>query len=327
MITHAFFKALLFLGAGSVIHGMHDEQDMRRMGGLRKFMPITAGTFIIGWLAISGIYPVRGFLVEGRDPGQGLVDPETTRCGAIGAVAALLTAFYMTRQVWLVFFGPERVARRRGASRSRDRTYRGRGAGGRGADHGAPEHGLEPHESPWTMYVPLVALAGLTFVGGALDLPLAKASSTCSTAGSHFPRAPPDLRARGRRALDDRARDRCDRILLAIHFYRNGLRADGTDPAVERLGGFAGVLENAWYIDYGIARFVSGPVTAFARFLSDGVDKGRHRRLRVNGIGTAARESGGGLAAAPDRSWCATTHWPSRLGTCASSCSTHRDPG
>ena len=61
MIVHAFFKALLFLGAGSVIHGMHDEQDMRRMGGLRKFMPFTAVTFIVGWLAIAGVFPLAGF--------------------------------------------------------------------------------------------------------------------------------------------------------------------------------------------------------------------------------------------------------------------------
>ena len=61
MVTHAFFKALLFLGAGSVIHGMHDEQDMRRMGALRKLMPITAVTFIIGWLAIAGVPPFAGF--------------------------------------------------------------------------------------------------------------------------------------------------------------------------------------------------------------------------------------------------------------------------
>ena len=61
MVMHAFFKALLFLGAGSVIHGMHDEQDMRRMGGLRKYMPITAGTFIVGWLAIAGVFPFAGF--------------------------------------------------------------------------------------------------------------------------------------------------------------------------------------------------------------------------------------------------------------------------
>ena len=68
MVTHAFFKALLFLGSGSVIHGMHDEQDIRRMGGLRKYMPITAATFIVGWLAIAGVPPLRRLLVEGRDP-------------------------------------------------------------------------------------------------------------------------------------------------------------------------------------------------------------------------------------------------------------------
>ncbi len=72
MVTHAFFKALLFLGAGAVIHGLHDEQDMRRMGALRKWMPITAGTFIVGWLAIAGIFPFVGLLVEGRDPRRGV---------------------------------------------------------------------------------------------------------------------------------------------------------------------------------------------------------------------------------------------------------------
>ena len=81
MITHAFFKALLFLGAGSVIHGMHDEQDMRHMGGLRKYMPITAGTFIVGWLAIAGMLPVRRLLVEGRDPRQGVVPPRLRALG------------------------------------------------------------------------------------------------------------------------------------------------------------------------------------------------------------------------------------------------------
>ena len=110
MITHAFFKALLFLGAGSVIHGMHDEQDMRRMGGLRKFMPITAATFIVGWLAIAGVPPFSGFFSKdeillfawgsGGGPAKVL--------WAIGLVTALLTAFYMSRQVFMVFFGEPR---------------------------------------------------------------------------------------------------------------------------------------------------------------------------------------------------------------------------
>lgn len=106
MITHAFFKALLFLGSGSVIHGVHDEQDMRRMGGLYKLMPITAGTFIIGWLAIAGVPPFAGFwskdeiLVYAWDVNPAL--------WAVGLITALLTAFYMTRQVILTFFGRTR---------------------------------------------------------------------------------------------------------------------------------------------------------------------------------------------------------------------------
>ncbi len=110
MVTHAFFKALLFLGSGSVIHGLHDEQDMRRMGGLGRLMPITAFTFVIGWLAIAGVPPFSGFWskdeillyawnAEGIG-GKGL--------WAIGLITALLTAFYMTRQVILTFFGRPR---------------------------------------------------------------------------------------------------------------------------------------------------------------------------------------------------------------------------
>jgi proton-translocating NADH-quinone oxidoreductase chain L len=106
MVTHAFFKALLFLGSGSVIHGLHGEQDMRRMGGLSKVMPLTAGTFIIGWLAIAGVPPFSGFwskdeilLAAWNAPNGGKV------LWAIGLVTALLTAFYMTRQVILTFFG------------------------------------------------------------------------------------------------------------------------------------------------------------------------------------------------------------------------------
>src|SRR5687768_7552222 len=106
MVTHAFFKALLFLGAGSVIHGMHDEQDMKRMGALRKWMPVTAATFIVGWLAIAGVPPFAGFwskdeiLVAAWDTNKVL--------WGIGAITALLTAYYMTRQVMLVFYGGER---------------------------------------------------------------------------------------------------------------------------------------------------------------------------------------------------------------------------
>ena len=103
MVMHAFFKALLFLGSGSVIHGMHDDQDMRHYGRLYKWMPITASTFIVGWLAIAGVPPFAGFwskdeiLAHAWDHNRGL--------WVIGLVTALLTAFYMSRQVFMTFFG------------------------------------------------------------------------------------------------------------------------------------------------------------------------------------------------------------------------------
>ncbi len=106
MVTHAFFKALLFLGSGSVIHGLHDEQDMRKMGGLARFMPITSMTFIIGWLAIAGVPPFAGFW--SKDEILLYAWNENKILWAIGLVTALLTAFYMTRQVILTFFGRTR---------------------------------------------------------------------------------------------------------------------------------------------------------------------------------------------------------------------------
>ncbi len=112
MITHAFFKALLFLGSGSVIHGMDGDQDMRRYGGLQKLMPITAVTFIIGWLAIAGVPPFAGFwskdeiLLSAWDVG-GL---NGTLLWGVGLLTALLTAFYMSRQVFMTFFGRYRYA-------------------------------------------------------------------------------------------------------------------------------------------------------------------------------------------------------------------------
>ena len=146
VITHAFFKALLFLGSGSVIHGMHDEQDMRKMGALRVAMPITAATFIVGWLAIAGVPPFAGFWSKDEIL---LAAWEQKNIGpllwAVGLITALLTAYYMSRQVILVFFGEQRW-----------------------------EEDVHPHESTWTMTTPLCVLAGAAIVGGAINLPLVK---------------------------------------------------------------------------------------------------------------------------------------------------------
>ena len=108
MITHAFFKALLFLGSGSVIHGMDGDQDMRHYGGLRKLMPITSITFIIGWLAIAGVPPFAGFW--SKDEILAFAWEDNVALWAVGFVTAILTAFYMSRQVFMTFFGRYRFA-------------------------------------------------------------------------------------------------------------------------------------------------------------------------------------------------------------------------
>ena len=111
VMTHAFFKALMFLGAGSVIHGMHHEQDMRRMGGLKKYMPYTYWTFLAGWLAICGIIPFSGFWSKDEilwKAASTTQIPLGWLVWLIGTIAATCTAFYMTRLVAMTFWGKER---------------------------------------------------------------------------------------------------------------------------------------------------------------------------------------------------------------------------
>ncbi len=186
MITHAFFKALLFLGAGSVIHGMNDEQDMRRMGALRKLMPITAVTFIVAWLAISGVIPFSGFWSKDEILTYAL--HKSVALYAIGLFTALLTAWYMSREVYMVFFGeakweenrPAPVAVGAGdetdADLATDTSVESVSAAA--ADSVPPSgavgdegHAVHPHESPWTMTFPLVVLAILATVAGFINLP------------------------------------------------------------------------------------------------------------------------------------------------------------
>jgi NADH-quinone oxidoreductase subunit L len=169
MVTHAFFKALLFLGAGSVIHGMHDEQDMRRMGGLRRFLPVTAATFVVGWLAIAGVPPFAGFW--SKDEILAFAWQDSPVLWAVGLVTALLTAWYMSRQVYMVFFGRPRWQKADAAVPGGDQgEAEAARHGDEPAEHAA--HGeLHPHEAPWTMALPLVVLAGLSIAGGALNLP------------------------------------------------------------------------------------------------------------------------------------------------------------
>jgi NADH-quinone oxidoreductase subunit L len=142
VLTHAFFKALLFLGAGSVIHAMSNEQDIRYMGGLRKWLPITFITFLIGTLAIAGIPPFAGFF--SKDELLAHVYEHNKLMWALGLLASFMTSFYMFRLVFLTFFG----------------TFRG-----------TEEQRHHLHESPASMTIPLIVLAVLSTVGGFLGIP------------------------------------------------------------------------------------------------------------------------------------------------------------
>ncbi|MCA8832784.1 NADH-quinone oxidoreductase subunit L [Hymenobacter pini] len=142
VLTHAFFKALMFLGAGSVIHAMSNEQDMRRMGGLRKALPITFITFFVGCLAIAGIPPFSGFF--SKDEILLHAFEHSKALYAVGLFTAFLTAFYMFRLLFLTFFGEFR---------------------------GTEEQKHHLHESPASMTLPLIVLAILAAVGGFMNAP------------------------------------------------------------------------------------------------------------------------------------------------------------
>ena len=142
VITHAFFKACLFLGSGSVIHALHGEQDMRNMGGLRKVMPITFWTMMISTLAISGIFPFSGFF--SKDEILMTAFHANIPLWVIGSIASIMTAFYMFRLMYLTFFNDFR---------------------------GTEEQKHHLHESPALITIPLIILGALATVGGAISLP------------------------------------------------------------------------------------------------------------------------------------------------------------
>lgn len=142
VITHAFFKALMFLGAGSVIHGMHEEQDIMKMGGLKSKMPVTFVTFLMGWLAICGLPPFSGFFSKDEILWNVFANIHGSKVlWVLAAATAAMTAFYMTRMFYLTFLGEHRA------------------------------HASEAHESSAVMTIPLIILAILSVVGGFMGIP------------------------------------------------------------------------------------------------------------------------------------------------------------
>ena len=170
LITHAFFKALLFMGAGSVIHGCHEEQDIRRMGGLRKFMPVTFATYAIGMMALSGV-PLffSGFWSKDEILHSAHNWSVSQIPFYLAAFGALLTAFYMTRKMCYVFFGNRR--------RRREETHSNSEPGTQNSEiksespHVVSYNEDVPHESPSVMTVPLIILAAFTILLGLIGTP------------------------------------------------------------------------------------------------------------------------------------------------------------
>src|SRR6516225_8439604 len=170
LMTHAFFKAVLFLAAGSVIIALHHEQDMRKMGGLRKYMPITYWTVLIGALANAGIPPFAGFFSK-----DAIIEAlaESHRWGAGFAywcvlLGVFVTSLYTFRLLFLTFHGPERFRDPAPAHATAD--HGGASADPGEAHHDEPGHGGDPHESPAVITVPLIALAIPSVVIGALTV-------------------------------------------------------------------------------------------------------------------------------------------------------------
>ncbi len=174
VMTHAFFKALMFLGSGSIIHALHHEQDMRKMGGLAKYMKLTFLTFLMGYLAIIGVPGFSGFFSKDEILWLTFITPmfESLPLGTVmpkvlwflATSAALMTAFYMSRLMFMTFAG----------------AYRGGAHADHGHDahadhahdaHGHGAHAHTPHESPMGIVGPLVVLAALSLVGGVFNLP------------------------------------------------------------------------------------------------------------------------------------------------------------
>jgi NADH-quinone oxidoreductase subunit L len=268
MVTHAFFKALMFLGAGSVMHGMEDEQDMRWMGGLKKYMPITAMTFVFGWLAIAGIFPFAGFwskdeILAAAWVTEGVKGHQVL--WGIGVLTAFLTAFYMTRQVRLVFYGEERW-------------------------QGRLHH--EPHESPKVMTGPLVVLAALSLAGGALNLPRHGLEFLSEWLHPAVPVEHVGVGSFGEgfmlamlaMLLGAAA------IAWASSIYRRGL-TNGADPVIARLGGLGRFFDRGWLLDPAVSWFVDKPGRAAAQVLAQPVDQGLIDGA-VNGVAAVVAGAG-----------------------------------
>ena len=260
MIAHAFFKALLFLGSGSVIHSLNGEQDLQKMGGLQKYLPLTFPTFLIGWLTISGVPPFAGFWSKGDILAN--VFEANKILWALAVLTALLTAYYMSRLFVLTFRGNERF---------REVTQ-----------------GHDPHESPWVMTTPLVVLAALSIVGGLIDLPWVHHNSLSGFLDPSFGFLPIIGHASGLAQTGLGVVDVAVAlfgILAAFSIWRNG--AD--QPRYE-----SSFLENVWHWDDVYDDAIGKPLTVASQFGEDVIEPNIIDGA-VNAVAVIVRRSADGL--------------------------------
>ncbi|MFN5046037.1 MAG: NADH-quinone oxidoreductase subunit L [Bacteroidota bacterium] len=245
VMTHAFFKALLFLGAGSVIHAMHHEQDIYKMGGLRKKLPVTHLTFLIGCLAIAGIPPFAGFFSKDEILTAAL--EKNVVFYVLGVLTSLMTAFYMFRMYFLTFHGSFR---------------------------GTDEQYHHVHESPVAMTMPLVILALLSIVGGWIGIPavfaenahrlsnfLSPVYATTHVQNEMHVSHTTELALMGSVVL-----------LILISIFSAKQFFAKADIAEERSSAFGKLLENKWYIDELYDFIIVQPINQISSFFARIID-------------------------------------------------------
>jgi NADH-quinone oxidoreductase subunit L len=262
VMTHAFFKALLFLGAGSVIHAMHHEQDIMKMGGLRKKLPITHITFLIGCLAIAGIPPFSGFF--SKDEILAAAHDMHPVYYALGVITSLMTAFYMFRLYFLTFSG----------------TFRG--------TETQAEH---LHESPFSMTFPLIILAFFSIVGGLVGIPAVFAENAHKLSSFLLPVLPERHQHHHLSHTMELMMMGAVVLLIVVTIVIAGKKFAGIKTSEEKeLSGLGKFFANKWYVDEFYDLIVVKPVSQLAAFFSRVVDQKVIDGL-VNGVGKGVQFS------------------------------------
>ncbi|MEY4335680.1 MAG: NADH-quinone oxidoreductase subunit [Bacteroidota bacterium] len=260
VMTHAFFKALLFLGAGSVIHAMHHEQDIMKMGGLRKKLPITHITFLIGCIAIAGLPPFAGFF--SKDEILAAAHDKHPVYYVLGVTTSLMTAFYMFRLYFLTFSGKFR---------------------------GTAEQEHHLHESPFSMTLPLMLLALLSIVGGWIGIPAVFAADMHWLSGFLSPVVPTLVPHHVSHEMELMLMGVV--VLLVIIMIIIAFRKFGKDEIVnEAPVGLSKILANKWYVDELYQAVIVKPIEGIAAFFNK-VLEARVIDGMVNGVGKAVQFS------------------------------------